>query len=52
MKKQIKVQKRWFIKTHYCQQCMKPIHKAWVRTTPKTEKAYCEGCAVEKGIYF
>lgn len=46
----IQVKRRWSIKRHRCQQCMKPVRHVIVRTTPRTTRYYCEGCAIERGI--
>lgn len=48
--KKIKVKRKWFLKTHYCRQCQKPLHQAVLRITPKTATIYCEGCAIDKRL--
>lgn len=47
----IGVKRRWFIKEHYCKQCMKPGHVLYERTTPNGKRYYCEGCAQERFLY-
>lgn len=50
MRGKIKVYKRWYLSRHYCDQCMKRLHKLWVRETPRTTRHYCEGCAIENKV--